>query len=262
MWYLAGLDSTEWISNYSSFWSKISDDGKTANSAYGARIFKQNPKIASGRLNQWEYIKEELRRDPDSRRAVILIRTPDDAVDAKLDMPCTLSLQFFIRDNKLSLVSTMRSNDVILGLANDVPAFCLFQELMAFELGVELGSYIHTSNSMHVYDRHFPMCQRIKLTEPSLKEQWSVPALPPIRSAPPIEQLVRLEELTRSVLTVKGIEHLKNSAFDSLMQGADDYWRDWGLILLAHRAGKLGSEDFKQNILGSTTFEGYRRFSK
>ena len=152
LWYLSAENSTEWIANYSSFWRNISDDGVTANSAYGARIFKEHPWIAEGVLNQWEFVKEELKDDPDSRRAVIHIRTPVDSVKAKLDVPCTLTLQFFIRDEKLNLVVNMRSSDVILGIAYDIPAFTLMQELLAKELGTDVGHYMHTSNSLHIYE--------------------------------------------------------------------------------------------------------------
>ena len=88
LWYLSGNDSTDWISNYSAFWSKISDDGKTANSAYGARIFKPHDRIAGPVKHdwtQWNYVVEELKSDPDSRRAVIHIRSPHDSILANLD---------------------------------------------------------------------------------------------------------------------------------------------------------------------------------
>ena len=48
LWYLSGENSTEWIANYSSFWRKISDDGQTANSAYGARIFRPHSRKRRG----------------------------------------------------------------------------------------------------------------------------------------------------------------------------------------------------------------------
>ena len=164
LWYLSANDKTEWISKYSSFWKDISDDGITANSAYGARLFKPHHKIAQGRLNQWNYVVNELRKDPDSRRAIMHIRVPDDSVDAKLDVPCTLALQFFIRDGKLHQVVNMRSSDVIFGIAYDIPAFTIFQEILANELGVELGTYTHTSNSLHIYERHFDMAEKILKT--------------------------------------------------------------------------------------------------
>jgi len=151
LWYLSGNNQTEWISKYSSFWKNISDDGETANSAYGARLFRRHDKIAQGRLNQWQYVIDELTHDPDSRRAVMHLRVPDDSVDAKLDVPCTLALQFFIRDGALHQVVNMRSSDVIFGIAYDIPAFTLFQELLANELGIGFGTDTHTSNSLHIY---------------------------------------------------------------------------------------------------------------
>lgn len=275
LWYLLGDNKTEWISNYSSFWKKISDDGVTANSAYGARIFRTHPNVANGTLVQWEYIKEELRRDPDSRRAVILIRTPEDALNAHKDMPCTLSLQFFIRGGKLDLVVTMRSTDLILGLTNDVPAFTLFQELMAFELGIPLGTYYHTSNSLHIYERHFDMADRIIKGEienwnANKNNQW-VP-MPPITSAPPLSKLNRVQEMARSVIAIPGLKDLCERTFAQPKSGAgeqlllqdckDEYWRDWGRLLLAHRAGKLNDDSYKQELIRSTSFRGFHSFNK
>lgn len=260
LWYLLGENKTEWIANYSSFWNNISDDGLTANSAYGARMFQPHPKVAQGRLNQWQYIKEELKRDPDSRRAVILIRTPEDALDAVKDMPCTLSLQFFIRDGKLDMVVTMRSTDLILGLANDVPAFTLFQELMAFELGLPLGTYYHTSNSLHIYERHFEMAAKINLGS------WdpSPGPMPAFTDAPPLEQLNRIQEVARECTAIPGLKDLKVRIDVGQMLDihTSAYWRDWAYLLLAHRAGKLGDQAYKEELIKATSFKGFHDFTK
>ena len=46
LWYLSADDKTDWIANYSSFWNSISDDGTTANSAYGVMYnFIDHPEI-------------------------------------------------------------------------------------------------------------------------------------------------------------------------------------------------------------------------
>ena len=76
-----------------------------------------------------------------------------------------IALQFFIRDDKLQLVANMRSSDLVLGISYDVPAFTFLQELMARELGIEVGTYIHVSNSLHVYEKHFDL---IKPKQPFL----------------------------------------------------------------------------------------------
>jgi thymidylate synthase len=249
LWYLSGNNETEWISNYSSFWKDISDDGSTANSAYGARIFLQHEyqkKQVVGSeggwcppgWSQWEYVKEELTKDPDSRRAVIHIRQPQDSYLAKKDVPCTLSLQFFIRDKKLHMVVQMRSNDLILGTALDVPAFTFMQELMALELGVDVGVYYHTSNSMHVYERHYDMCEKILNAETTL----SSTAMPALKEKPPIDQLMSLERRARQATTSQELIVLGNEA----RAYSDVLWTDWAHILLAHRAKKIGDAQLEK----------------
>ena len=259
LWYFSGMSSTEWISNYSSFWKNISDDGVNANSAYGARIFVENAKIAQGRFKQWEYIKEELKRDPDSRRAVIHIRVPDDSIDAKLDVPCTKSLQFFVRNDELHLVAHMRSNDVVLGLTFDVPAFTMMQELMANELGLKLGSYTHIANSMHIYERHYEMCKSIMdqmhdnmrtlTTHGKLRQM-------PEMTSPPIEKLLAYEDMLRAAVDEPAI----SSILEDSMKQLDQYWSDWITILAAHRKSKLSIEMLAPFC--DTNFLGYNEFNK
>ena len=73
------------------------------------------------------------------------------------DMPCTFNLVFNVRGDKLYLTTYMRSNDVIWGFCNDQFAFTLLQELVANELGLKLGAYVHNATSMHIYERHYAM---------------------------------------------------------------------------------------------------------
>ena len=259
LWYLAANNSTDWISYYSSFWKKISDDGKTANSAYGTRIFRPHERIAGGTLNQWDFVLEELKRDPDSRRAVIHIRSPWDSVKAKLDVPCTLTLQFFLRHNDLHMVVNMRSSDLILGIAYDIPAFTMFQELLARELGARMGSYIHVSNSLHIYERHFEMVEEM-LREDSVRFARSLHAMhgpmPGVRNNPPIAELFEYEEGLRKQ---KDTEKIKKS-LEIFTENHDSYWGDWAIILAAHRLGKLKHHEKKSDLLNSTSFSGYHVF--
>lgn len=249
LWYISGNNKTAWIENYSKFWSQISDDGVTANSAYGARIFKQHsyqsPFDCNGSTfpdgwSQWEYVKDELTRDPDSRRAVIHIRQPQDSYLAQKDVPCTLNLQFFIRDQKLHLVVQMRSNDLILGTALDVPAFTFMQEMMANELGLELGYYYHTSNSLHVYERHYKMCEDILAN--AEKNTLVATAMPAIPGKPPIDPLMEIERKAREADTSEKLIAVGSSA--RMLE--DPLWTDWAHILCAHRAKKLDLKDLEK----------------
>lgn len=140
LWTITGRDDLSFIQYYASRYDRFSDDGVSLNGAYGPRI-----------KMSWEKIISLLRTDGDSRRAVIPIYSPRDVgVDSK-DIPCTTTLQFFIRNGKLDMIITMRSNDIYLGLPFDVFNFTMIQELLACQLGVELGSYRHFVGSFHYY---------------------------------------------------------------------------------------------------------------
>lgn len=276
LWYVLGDNTTEWIGNYSTMWNNISDDGKTANSAYGARIFKQHGyQVAAVRFDgtcervegdrnwsQWNYVKEELKRDPDSRRAVIHIRMPQDSIEAKKDVPCTNTLQFFIRDNKLTLLVNMRSTDLIFGLGNDVPAFTFMQEMMANELGVELGPYIHVSNSLHIYERHFEMCEQILAGVGNYTVE--APPMPPIPGPIPSETLNALQWIARSYDDPQKVVdtlalHMPAITLNNQGGLTESLWRDWARILVLHRLQKLKAEPQKQVVLEQVEFEGFKR---
>lgn len=145
IWYLSKSNQLSDIEQYSKFWQRISDDGITLNSAYGYRIHEMFG------FDQWEYVKALLKDDPHSRQAVIHIKTPSNAVSK--DIPCTIALQFSIRDNSLFLMAVMRSNDIWLGLPFDLFAFTSLQIKMAMELGVGVGDYTHVAGSLHLYEK-------------------------------------------------------------------------------------------------------------
>lgn len=146
-WYLSGSNKVSDISRFAKKWVDISDDGVTNNSAYGYRI-----KEKFG-FDQWKYIKSMLTKDPNSRQAIIHIK---DANNAKTkDIPCTVYLQFLLRDGKLNLSVHMRSNDIWMGVPYDMFSFCFLQMLMAMELGVEIGTYTHYAGSLHMYGRDY-----------------------------------------------------------------------------------------------------------
>lgn len=163
LWYERGSNFLEEISYYSKFWKGISDDKKTANSAYGHRILGFHSFI---KVNQWEWTKKQLLKDRETRRAIIFISVPSDIKRKTKDFPCTVALQFFIRNDRLSLMVLMRSNDLVLGFTYDAASFTLFQEKMLIELkkyypGLKMGNYFHVVTSMHVYKSRYQMLENI-----------------------------------------------------------------------------------------------------
>lgn len=109
--------------------------------------------------DQLQFIEDELRRNPYSRRAVVNVR--DNAVDQHNDHPaCLQHIQFMIRDNALEMHVLMRSNDAWQAAFMNAVGFISIQQQLAKKLGVEVGSYSHTANSFHVYEKDFPKFER------------------------------------------------------------------------------------------------------
>ncbi|WP_414497105.1 thymidylate synthase [Stenotrophomonas maltophilia] len=157
-WHLRGDTNVEPLAFYAPKWRDFADgSGEVRGSCYGARIFQ----VVDGGASQWERAKNLLTADPYSRRAVLNFQGPENLSSDVNDVSCTISLQFLIRGNRLHAFTTMRSNDAIWGVPYDVFLFTSFQELMALELGCELGFYHHSAASMHIYERHYDLAERL-----------------------------------------------------------------------------------------------------
>ena len=112
---------------------------------YHDRIAKQIP-----------FVIAELKRNPYSRRAVIVVR--DWEVDAKsTDPACLQHIQYFVRDNKLHCKLMFRSNDACKATFMNAFALIMLQKRIADELGYEVGTYTHRANSFHCYAQDYKL---------------------------------------------------------------------------------------------------------
>ena len=142
--------------------SEFSDNGHTLYGAYGPRIREHLGSVV-----------EKLNNDKDSRQAVLSVYKSDDIHSQSKDIPCTLTLHFLVRDGKLELMCNMRSNDFFIGFVYDVFQFTVLQEVIANELGIEVGPYTHSANSMHLYETDLP-----KVEDAGVYREIEMPALP------------------------------------------------------------------------------------
>lgn len=155
LWYFTGRHDVKFISQFGSMWEKLSDDGITNNSAYGYLM-----RYAFG-FDQIEKMIDLLTLDPNSRRAVVNLNTPNEKVIETHDEPCTIALQYLIRDGKLNCTGIMRSNDIWFGLPYDIAFFTELQRYIAYRLDIPVGSYTHFVTSMHLYDKDYETVKKI-----------------------------------------------------------------------------------------------------
>lgn len=140
-------------------WKQVADKNGKINSNYGYLIWSEE----NGR--QYDHVLNELKKNPNSRRAVMIYNRPtmhsDYCADGMSDFICTYANDFLIRDGKLISHYLMRSNDAVFGANNDFAWARHVQTKLAKDLNVETGDLIWTVSSLHVYERHFQFIDKL-----------------------------------------------------------------------------------------------------
>jgi thymidylate synthase len=147
-WILSGDNRLSTIEPYSKDIHKFSDNGVHFAGAYGPQF-----------LEQVSYIVDTLFKDEDTRQAVMTIWRPNPR-DSK-DIPCTVYIQFIIRDGELHVFDYMRSSDVWLGFPYDVFNFSMMAYYVLIMLKMKgkvlkPGTLTLTATSQHIYERNIP----------------------------------------------------------------------------------------------------------
>lgn len=146
VWILSGSDEP-WIYQFNSRLREFADEG-VLRGAYGPRV-----RSWAGQLDQLRLVHSKLREDPSTRQAALQIFDPSRDWTGARDVPCTIGHRFFLRDGRLHMHATLRSQDAWLGLPYDLFANTVLQEVMAGWLDAELGDYVHWMDSLHLYER-------------------------------------------------------------------------------------------------------------
>lgn len=218
LWYFSGENKLDFITYYLPRYAQDSDDGVTIYGGYGPRLFRQRGH------DQFANVQKLLSRHPTSRRAVIQLFDAEDIAQHRVEVPCTTTLQFVVRDGKLHMLTTMRSNDAYIGLPHDVFCFTMMQEMMARSLGHQLGIYHHFVGSMHVYECNVASVQTY--VEEGVQPRIEMPSMPTGDPWPSIKSLLDAERRLRSSETI-----------DVASYALDPYWADLVRLLQVLASG-------------------------
>jgi thymidylate synthase len=110
VWMMAGNNRLADIVFYEQKAKPFTDDGLTMpGSNYGMRMLQ--PRAG---LNQLAGVISELQERPSSRRAMVAIYHPEDAIrHSSADIPCTFGFDYLVRAGELLATTIMRSNNAI-----------------------------------------------------------------------------------------------------------------------------------------------------
>ena len=157
LFYFSGSNQLKWINKFAKFWDQVANTDWTVNSAYGKLIFVEQNMFG---ITEYGWALSKLLDDKDTRQALMHFNKPKHQDPFTKDFVCTKDGVFSIRDNKLNLTISMRSNDAVWGTPTDVAFFTILQQQMLRHVQVKypevtLGTYSHFVNSLHVYDKHY-----------------------------------------------------------------------------------------------------------
>jgi len=134
-------------------WKSVATEDGYINSNYGWCIWSDE------NHNQYTNVLDELKKNPDSRRANMIYTRPTMHSDYNRndmsDFMCTNNVQYLIRNGELNALVYMRSNDAVFGYKNDWAWQKHVLDSLCKELNVPAGQIYWNVSSLHIYERHF-----------------------------------------------------------------------------------------------------------
>ena len=171
-WVIAGSNRLDYSTSIQKTQFPWSDNDIFMAGAYGPKF-----------VDQLSYIVDLLRAKPTSRQAYISFWR--ESPRKTKDTPCTLGMQFLIREGYLHCITNMRSSDTWLGLPNDMMCFALLAADVLIELKIpdlKLGTMYLNLGSSHIYMKDLEACTKL-LENPDIQPMrdfdfahWSHPA--------------------------------------------------------------------------------------
>ena len=147
IWYESGDRDASEIAERAKIWKQMMIPG-TSNvvSNYGF-FWNKN--------NQLDRAIQELKTNPQSRRAIVVHYDINELDLYKYDTPCNVILNFYIKNNKLELTIFARSIDLWFGFGNDQYCFAKLMERVSEQLGIQIGPMNWFITNLHIYPRHY-----------------------------------------------------------------------------------------------------------
>jgi thymidylate synthase len=239
LWYLTGDNRLDFISYYIPAYCAETEDGETIYGGYGPRLFRQRGH------NQIQNVIDLLLMTPESRRAVIQIFDAEDIARRHKEVPCTCTVHFLVRQKRLHMLTSMRSNDSYKGLPHDIFCFTMLQEVLARTLGLEVGTYKHFVGSLHLYEDDQEFARQY------LNEGWqSTISMPPMPIGDPRPSL-------RKVLDAE-YRIRYGAELDVKVWSVEPYWAD--LIRLLQVFAVTGDMGKVEALKRKMVFDNYAAY--
>lgn len=153
LWFLRGDTNIGYLrENKVTIWDEWADGDGNLGPVYGHQWRRWQG--ADGReFDQMQWLLDEIRHNPDSRRLVISAWNVADLPKMALQ-PCHALFQFYVVDGKLSCQLYQRSADIFLGVPFNIASYALLTHMVAQTCGLAVGDFVHTFGDAHLYSNH------------------------------------------------------------------------------------------------------------
>ena len=202
LWFLQGNTNIQYLQEHGvHIWDAWADAQGDLGPVYGKqwRSFRG----ANGKtVDQLQWVIDEIKRNPDSRRLIISAWNPPELADMALP-PCHCLFQFYVAQGKLSCQLYQRSADIFLGLPFNIASYALLTHMVAHVTGLEPGEFIHTIGDAHLYVNHIEQVQEQLTRTPY--------PLPTLRLNPDIQSLFAFRFADIEIVNYQAHPHIKGS---------------------------------------------------
>ena len=177
LWFLQGDTNVKYLQEHGvRIWNEWADENGELGPVYGHQ-WRSWPDYNGGTIDQIQYVIDQLKNNPDSRRMIVSAWNVAEVNEMALP-PCHTIFQFYtapIADSqeltangqkpkrRLSLQLYQRSADTFLGVPFNIASYALLLQMMAQVCDMVPGDFIHTTGDTHLYLNHLEQA-RLQLT--------------------------------------------------------------------------------------------------
>ncbi len=166
LWFLRGDTNIAYLKEHGvSIWDEWADSsGELGQGIYGS-MWRAWPNPDGSTVDQISNVVDTIKKNPDSRRLLVVAYNPSFASTVKLP-PCHSLFQFYVADGKLSCQLYQRSADIFLGVPFNIASYALLTHMIAHVTGLEVGDFVHTLGDAHLYSNHVEQAELQLSREP------------------------------------------------------------------------------------------------
>ncbi len=165
LWFLKGDTNIQYLKDHNiKIWDAWADENGDLGPVYGKQ-WREWVAPNGEKTDQIQYVLDTLKNNPDSRRIIVNAWNVGELNDMALT-PCHCLFQFYVAEGKLSCQLYQRSADLFLGVPFNIASYALLTLMIAKEVGLEPGEFVHTFGDAHIYSNHFEQVKEQLSREP------------------------------------------------------------------------------------------------